>query len=412
MTMEAALLRSVEPPEEEHVVSERRPELVERARQIAPKLAVRAAADPWARRVSAEAIAEIRAAELLTIGQPLANGGQELDWITCLEVMSELAKGCPSTAWLACVGNGHAWLVGHWPDACQEELYSDRPDAYVAGVLTDRGTAVPTDGGWRLSGFWPFGSGIDHADWAILGGHIDGPDGRSEDPSATGMFVVRADELSFRDDWHASGLRATGSSSVIVDDVFVPEHRFVPGTVLASGSTPGMDRNRGWAQRSALMPTLAFALTPVAVGAARAALTTFTDEIQHKVVSHVDVRQTDWALTHRQFAQADSLVDQGELLLRRTADQINSMAQDGVEMDLPRRARVRLDCAYGVRRCLEAVEILYLATGGQGVRDTNRIGRLQSDLQAINMHAITALDPALEAYGRVLMGHPPRTPRI
>ena len=70
----------------------------------------------------------------------------------------------------------------------------------------------------------------------------------------------------------------------------------------------------------------------------------------------------------------------------------------------------RLDCAYAVRRCLEAAQTLYLATGGRGVRDSNRIGRLQADLQAINMHAITALDPALEAYGRILMGHPPRTP--
>ena len=226
------------------------------------------------------------------------------------------------------------------------------------------------------------------------------------------MFVLPADEISFLDDWHASGLRATGSSSIVAKDVYVPQHRFVPGEVLASGDTPGMARNSGWIQRSALMPTLAYALTPVAIGAARASLAAFTEEVDGKVVSHVDVLQTDWPLTHRQFAESHALIDQGELLLRRTAELITETARNGEFMELELRARVRLDCAYAVRRCLEAVETLYLATGGRGVRDTNRIGRFQADLQAINMHAITALDPALEAYGRILMGHPPRTPRL
>ena len=389
--------------------ADRRADLIERARHIAPKLAARAAADPWARRVEADVIDELRGAELLTIGQPSANGGQELDWITYLEVNVALAEGCPSTAWHSCVGNAHAWLVGHWPDACQEEIYGPGADQYVAGVLVDRGDATPVDGGWTLNGFWPFGSGIDHADWVVLGGHFPSPEG---DGLISGMFVLPATDVSALDDWHANGLRATGSSSIVVKDAFVPEHRFVPGEVLASGDTPGMARNVGWIQRSSLMPTLAYALVPPALGAARASLAAFAEEVDGKVISHVDVLQTDWPLTHRQFAEAHALVDQGELLMRRTAELLIETARAGDSLGLQLRARVRLDCAFAVRRCLEAVEMLYLATGGRGVRDTNRIGRLQADLQVINMHAITALDPALEAYGRILMGHPPRTPRL
>ena len=389
--------------------ADRRADLIERARHLAPKLAGRAAADPWARRVEADAIDELRGAELLTIGQPSANGGQELDWITYLEVNAALAEGCPSTAWHSCVFNAHAWLVGHWPEACQEDIYGAGADQYVAGVLVDRGDATPVDGGWTLNGFWPFGSGIDHADWVVLGGHFPSPGG---DGLISGMFVLPAADVSALDDWHANGLRATGSSSIVVKDAFVPEHRFVPGEVLASGDTPGMARNAGWIQRSSLMPTLAYALVPPALGAARAALAAFAEEVDGKVISHVDVLQTDWPLTHRQFAEAHALVDQGELLMRRTAELLIEGARAGDSLELQLRARVRLDCAFAVRRCLEAVEMLYLATGGRGVRDTNRIGRLQADLQAINMHAITALDPALEAYGRILMGHPPRTPRL
>ncbi|WP_419946419.1 hypothetical protein [Candidatus Poriferisodalis sp.] len=107
------------------------------------------------------------------------------------------------------------------------------------------------------------------------------------------MFVLPASDLTALDDWHANGLRATGSSSIVADEVFVLSHRFISGEVLASGRTPGMERNVGWIQRSPLMPTLAYALVPPALGAARASLAAFAVEVDGKVISHVDVLQTD-----------------------------------------------------------------------------------------------------------------------
>jgi hypothetical protein len=73
---------------------------------------------------------------------------------------------------------------------------------------------------------------------------------------------------------------------------------------------------------------------------------------------------------------------------------------------------MRVDCAVGVRRCLEAVEILYSASGGTGVRSSSPLGRALADLKAINSHGLMQLEMNQEMYGRLLMGLEPNTPLI
>jgi 3-hydroxy-9,10-secoandrosta-1,3,5(10)-triene-9,17-dione monooxygenase len=106
------------------------------------------------------------------------------------------------------------------------------------------------------------------------------------------------------------------------------------------------------------------------------------------------------------------LADEGEMLLYRTARLIDDHARDGREMDLVTRARCRMDCALGVRRCLEAAEVLYKASGGSGIRTTSRLGGLFADLQAMNQHGLLNLEVNQEMYGRVLLGLPQNTPLI
>jgi 3-hydroxy-9,10-secoandrosta-1,3,5(10)-triene-9,17-dione monooxygenase len=81
-------------------------------------------------------------------------------------------------------------------------------------------------------------------------------------------------------------------------------------------------------------------------------------------------------------------------------------------MELVRRARARMDCAHAVRQCLEAVETLYLASGGSGIADSNPTQRAWRDVHAINMHGALNLQTNQEMYGRILLGLKPNTPLI
>ena len=106
------------------------------------------------------------------------------------------------------------------------------------------------------------------------------------------------------------------------------------------------------------------------------------------------------------------LIHEGETILYRCADEIDSAAMAGTEVPFSTRARMRLDCAHGVRRCLEGVEILFHASGASGIRTSSPLTRAVADLRAINQHGLLNLETNQELYGRVLLGLTPNSPLI
>ena len=177
-------------------------ELVRQARSLVPDLADRAAEDRDTTRIPTATMTDLRQSDLLRVLTPTRNGGLEADLRTHLDVVAVLAEGCPSTAWVVGVIHAHCWLLGHFEPRAQDEVHDPDSDPVIAGVLAPRGAAVATEGGFRLSGAWPFGSGVEHAEWIMLGANTD------EGPLLT---LLPANDVEVADDWNASGLRATGS---------------------------------------------------------------------------------------------------------------------------------------------------------------------------------------------------------
>ena len=106
---------------------------------------------------------------------PKACGGEAHSMRVHLDVISALAEGCSSTAWVVGVGQAHTWLMGHFSEQAQNDVYGDGPDVLVSAVIGPRGKAVRrADGSYLLSGFWPFGSGCRHSRWLLLGAESSG----------------------------------------------------------------------------------------------------------------------------------------------------------------------------------------------------------------------------------------------
>src|SRR5215207_8996996 len=154
---------------------------------------------------------------LLAMWVPTAVGGSELDVLSSLRVIENLSYGDPSTGWVAmaaslAIGTGAAYLQ----DDAVDELFGGGRFPVIAGQGTRPGTAVPQDGGFRLSGSWSFASGIKHATHIHTLGVI-------EDTGEPRIFVVPVGEATLIDNWDVLGLRATGSIDYRIDNVFVPE---------------------------------------------------------------------------------------------------------------------------------------------------------------------------------------------
>jgi 3-hydroxy-9,10-secoandrosta-1,3,5(10)-triene-9,17-dione monooxygenase len=170
-------------------------------------------------------------AGLFKMFKPRKYGGLELGPHEHALVTLALARGCASSAWLFTLYNTNNLFVLSYPEEAQEELWGADPSAVLAGAtqLNAKSKATRVPGGYRLSGNWGFNSGSDFSGWLILHAAV------ADEPMSQ-MFLVPKSATRTVDDWFPTGMRGTGSRTMVVDDVFIPDHRAIPPTqLLGSG---------------------------------------------------------------------------------------------------------------------------------------------------------------------------------
>src|SRR5512139_4039744 len=146
--------------------------LIERARSLVPALRRRAAQTLAERKLPQETIADFRRLGLTRCLQPVMFGGYGSDYRVFSKMLRALAQGCGSSAWVGAVHGEHNWVIGNYPEEAQREVWGGNPDAVASASVAPNGTAEQVSGGFRLSGRWGFASGIDHAQWILLGGMV------------------------------------------------------------------------------------------------------------------------------------------------------------------------------------------------------------------------------------------------
>src|SRR6186713_420702 len=227
------------------------PSLVERAASLMPMLQEQAAAAEQARRVSDASFDALSKAGVFLMTAPKKYGGDEADFQTQSEVLAQLARGCPSTSWVATIFSAMSWLAGTYPDEAQEEIFADG-DPRISGVFSPTGTAVRKDGGFVVNGRWGFNTGGQGSRWTVLNTILTEGDGLPL------CVLARTADLDRLDDWNASGMAGTGSHTVVAKDVFVPGYRAVP--------LPDLVEGRGAANRhTASNPYFNLPLAPVLI---------------------------------------------------------------------------------------------------------------------------------------------------
>src|SRR5690606_27871095 len=147
-------------------------------------------------------------------------GGAELDLDTFFEVALVLGEADASHGWVMSFYIEHVWMLTQFPETFQKELFADRSYALAPAMLSPAGRAGEVDGGYRLSGRWPWGTGIMHADWVIAGALLTR--GERVEPV---FFALPRDAVTVDDVWHVDGMCATGSNDVVIEDAFVPADR-------------------------------------------------------------------------------------------------------------------------------------------------------------------------------------------
>src|SRR6266516_1788513 len=132
-------------------------DLLARAEALVPVLRERAPRAEELRRLPDETIADLHRTGLFRILQPGRVGGSELPFRSIVELVAVIGRGCGSTAWVLANLAAHHWLLGMWPQQAQDEIWGESPDNLIGSALIfPRGRAKRVDGGYRITGRWPF----------------------------------------------------------------------------------------------------------------------------------------------------------------------------------------------------------------------------------------------------------------
>jgi 3-hydroxy-9,10-secoandrosta-1,3,5(10)-triene-9,17-dione monooxygenase len=387
-------------------------EALRRAREIVPTLRERAQQAEDARMLIRENEQLLHETGLFRFHQPKSFGGMELDFVAVVDITAEVARGCPSTAWnvgnLAC----HHWILGYYAPETQHEVWDANPDALIASsIALAAGRGRKTDGGFVVSGRWPFSSGVDNSDWNMLAVTVYGDDGKT--PIDWRLCLVPKSDYEIIDTWQAMGMGATGSKDIKVAEQFVPERRALALQMCRGGSEhPGAALTPGPLYRIPIVAASSHPLAPAAVGAAEGAYELFVTSMAKRMGTYTGAKVADFQAVQIKLARARCLIDSARHLLRESAIAFQASAVRNEVPDLPTKLRYRAHTAFAVTQAREAVETLWSCYGAQGLYTRDPMQRFLRDAMAMNQHFSFNFDIAGSAFGLHALGGPNANPTM
>jgi alkylation response protein AidB-like acyl-CoA dehydrogenase len=384
-------------------------EAAQRARQLVPALAERAAKAEALRRLPDETFADLVASGLFRITQPSRFGGSELGLVDAYEVVNQLSRGCGSTGWTYALLTSHQWFLSQFPDEAQHEVWDGNPDAVMSTSFSGNTSPEPMPGGgWRIGeGVWRFSTGVHHASWVALLSpcFVDcGTASRGDGPPDMRFLLVPRSEIEIIEDWRAVGLAGSGSCSVLARDVIVPAHRVLRLADVLAATSPGREVNHGSLYTLPLVGSWQVFLTAPATGIARAAMDAWIARTKSRVSPYTREPVTGDPAGLAHLGSAAARIEAAETLIQQVARRVTADAESTGGVDDETRARGRRDYAFAVRLCVEAVEELFLAAGASTLDESSVIQRCWRDVHAVAQHQANNLDVALRSWGERALG--------
>ncbi|MFJ8360470.1 hydrolase [Streptomyces sp. NPDC093984] len=363
--------------------------LLSAAKDVATAAERSAAAAEADRRLDTEVVKEVVAAGFARHFVPRDAGGNAGTFTELSEAVVTVGASCPATAWCASLFANLARMAAFLPAEGYREIWAEGPDAVVVGSLTPAGKATEVPGGWRLSGAWSYISAVDFSDWALVAGMVV----TEAEPQAL-MFAVPRSAYSVVDSWSSVGMRATGSNTLVLDDVFVPAPRAFRREDLFAGRA--VDSTAA-CHSVPLQAANGLSFATPTLGAAQGALRTWSQYIGEKLrTASVPGRPpVNRAAHERTLSRSSGEIDAARLLLERAS----AVADLGSAVSPLQTARNLRDCSLAVEQLVTAVDRLFRAGGTSGQSEHSPMQRFWRDVNAASTHVALQFDAAAGVYG-------------
>jgi 3-hydroxy-9,10-secoandrosta-1,3,5(10)-triene-9,17-dione monooxygenase len=327
---------------------------------------------------------------------PLRYGGLEMDPASFFAGIMKIAEADSSAAWIAGQLNVHSFEIALMSERMQDEFWANGPDTRASSSYAPIGKVTEVDDGYILDGTWTFSSGIDHAQWVILGG--------GDKAHVVPISGVSIDHGS----WDVQGLKGTGSKAVTLKDVFVPEyrtHKFVDTY---------NDQNPGWAVNNVPLYWMSFTAvfnstpTNTVIGTALGGINTFIEQSKVRLTRQgtgSPIAQNPFL--HLKVAEALTRIGAARDRHLQNWRTLFDVACRGEEATPLERMRIRFEAAHANATCFESFTDIWPIAGAAATASNNPLQQTFRDLMAARNHGSAGRELAAGQYIKTMFGLPP-----
>jgi alkylation response protein AidB-like acyl-CoA dehydrogenase len=354
-------------------------------------------------------VEQFHAAGFYSLVIPRELGGLGADPLTYLRVVELLAEAAGAVGWNLANNSVVQLVTLGLPDEGVHEVFAHGADTVVAGTaVMGGGQAAPVEGGYRVTGRWPFGSGCQESSW-MLGSFqiLDGGEPRRSPDGASlywrGVFH-RSEVQIVEGSWDVTGLRATGSFDWTVDDVFLPERR----TMVHAG-VPLDNQWKRWPGVVYALPAQAWVgphHSAVITGIARAGIDALIELAGEKTPRGRTGRLCENPQVQDAVGRADAILNAGRVYRSAMITELWNTVAAGQDTTLEQRARCRLAAVYATDSAREAMDLMYRHGGSTSFQRESRLAECWRDLHVVGQ-AVTIMPEWYPIGGRVLLGMDP-----
>jgi 3-hydroxy-9,10-secoandrosta-1,3,5(10)-triene-9,17-dione monooxygenase len=382
--------------------------MIERARAMIPMLRAQQDEADAIGRYTDEVHQAFKAAGFYRALQPRLFGGYEFGFPDFIRVVMEIGRGHPGAAWCFTLTSSHPLVVcAHLPLEVQWEIFGPDGDFRAPHRAPPGGDWTRTEGGYLVSGRWSYSSGIPVATHFIGGGLIKDEAGG---PPKLANFIVPRREVEVLADWGGGaslGMEASGSNTVELKEVFVPDRRIFREDILVSSVRYGPQDGQGARIHGNPMyhgvvgGFFHCTFGGIYVGAARAALDEYEETARNTAAYRkVGVTRMDDIDTQTPFGRALTLTDSAEALTLAVAqlcmDQCERAVRDGQPIAVADTIKAWDMARQACNMACDAIELLFRTSPVRAANRGSKIQRYLRDVQMYRIHPSSQpwLDPA------------------
>lgn len=347
----------------------------------------------------------LRDSGIIRVLQPIEYGGMEGNPVEFARLVMDLASQAPSAGWVSGVVGLHSFEFAQADPRLQEEVWGDDIDTWSASPYAMIGRATRVDGGWRLTGRWPFSSGTDYCDWVVVGGMAETEAGSGEFTVPHHFIMPRSDYVIHDDSWDTMGLRGTGSKDIEATDAFVPDYRVLNVQMLNDREyhrSNRPDSNVYEIPFDYLFPGLISAST---IGIAEGVVRRY-QEYSAERVNRGGIKSIDNPYQMAALGSALADIAASRLQLLDGLQQAYDIALSGETVPRALQHEARRNQVRSVHRAADAARRVFDNVGGNVARTSSPIQRFYRDMSVAMCHACNVDEPVYAAQAAFMFGKP------